>query len=268
MNTVLNFMDKIYSDSSTLSIIYIVGASLLFVFIVLLIFSLRKPNEKKSEKILDEPIIDKKEELNSEKTEVSKIEEKVEIENVLEKENVVDNSSTEKKDLSSILDNVEIKEETKQDIIEEEKALEIPNLSSDIPDVDEFVDSIVKKTYEKNEQFSSVFVGENTSTIKLDKVLDKMNVEEDIKNDIVPDDEKSIKNETIAEEDNNVKEEINNIETSSKLDALKKSLEDKKVEVNDKQNDLKAKLEGLKNNKEIKEQKINLNDLANKLKKD
>ena len=59
MNIMLNFMDKIYSDSKMLSMVYIVGACLLFIFIILLIFSLRK-TDKKEPKIIEEPKIDDK----------------------------------------------------------------------------------------------------------------------------------------------------------------------------------------------------------------
>ena len=69
MNIMLNFMDKIYSDSKMLSIVYIVGACLLFIFIILLIFSLRK-TDKKGPKIIEEPKIDDK--TNEIKEEVKK----------------------------------------------------------------------------------------------------------------------------------------------------------------------------------------------------
>ena len=270
MDTVLNFMDKIYGDSSTLSMIYIVGAILLFVFIVLLIFSLRKPNDKKIEKIMEDPTVKDEPKVETQDKEIVVDSEETKIESVIKTEPV----ETENKDLSSILDSVEKKEEVIEEKIEEvkqeEKEVEIPNLSSEIPNVDDFVDNVVKKTYEKNEQFSSVFVGDNTSTIKLDKVLDKMNVEEDIKEEIVPEDEKTVvKEENIEEvplndveekkEDKKEREE-NNI--NSKLDALKKSLEEKNKEVSNKQDDLKAKLENLK---KTNENKINLEDLASKL---
>ena len=54
MDIMLNFMDKIYGDSNTLSIIYVVGSVLLFIFIVLLIFSLRKSDKTNEPKILEE----------------------------------------------------------------------------------------------------------------------------------------------------------------------------------------------------------------------
>ena len=56
MNTILSFMDKLYSDTKTLSIVYVVGAVLLFIFIVMLIISLRKPKDEP--KIIEEPKID------------------------------------------------------------------------------------------------------------------------------------------------------------------------------------------------------------------
>ena len=58
MNTVLSFMDKLYSDSKTLSIVYVIGAVLLFIFIILLMVSLRKTDKKEQPKIIEEPKID------------------------------------------------------------------------------------------------------------------------------------------------------------------------------------------------------------------
>ena len=58
MNTVLNIMDKLYSNSDALKIVYVVGAVLLFIFVVMLIISLRKPEKEKEVKIIEEPKID------------------------------------------------------------------------------------------------------------------------------------------------------------------------------------------------------------------
>ena len=128
------------------------------------------------------------------------------------------------------------------------------------PDVDEYVDKIINKTYEKQEQFSSVYV---TSTVNLEKVLDKMNVDDDIKEAIVPEEEKTIKEEikeaTIVDEpvENEMKEPVLN-----NLDILKNKMEEKKKEMSNKQDDLKSKLDALKKEKE---EKTNLDDLKNKL---
>lgn len=271
MNIVLNFMDKIYGDSSTLSTIYIVGAVLLFVFIILLIFSLRSPDKKK-QKILEEPNIDK--DINKQE---ESVEEKIKEENII-KEEIVEENNAEiepikvgENELSSILDKVDVKspEQTK-DEIKETKEIEIPNLSSEIPDVDEYVDNIVKKTYEKNEQFSSVYVNDNTNTVKLDKVLDNLNVDKDIKEEIVPIEEKTIEEEKSIEEDNLKLQDETKITKEKKennlsnLDELKASLEKKKEEVNTKQDDLKSKLENLNNNKPSNET-LKAEDLLNKL---
>ena len=259
MNMILSFMDKIYSDSSTLSIIYIVGAILLFVFILLLIFSLRKPNNL-GEKIIEEPNMD----------EDTKKEESVTVDtNIVSEEDVVLQEEKEetKVTLSNILDKSEERIEEKdfkENIEIKEEEIELPNLSAEIPDVDEFVDNVVKKTYEKNEQFSSVYVSDNTSTIKLDKVLDNLIVDESIKEDIVPVEEKEIisdKNENCEE----VRVEVKEPEKIDKLDSLKKALNENKKNVNLKQDDLKSKLENLKNNNS-KKSVLKEEDLLNKLK--
>ena len=286
MNTVLGFMDKLYGDSTALTVVYIVCSILLFAFIILLIFSLRKPKEDKKINIIEEPNIDDKT-VNDKTVKIDEVpvktnefEKNVKVEEneedkkgiadilnkTLEKENVEENK------LSDILNKVEkpsekiVDEEIKT--IEEDDEIEMPAICKEIPDVDDFVNNVVNKTYEKNEQFSSVYVGDNTSTIKLEKVLDKMNVDEDIKEEIIPEEEK-IENKKQEEPKEEGREE-----KSSKLDnldALKKSLEEKKKNVtekqntNDKQEELKAKLDLLKNNTSSK---INLDDLASKLKKD
>ena len=166
-------------------------------------------------------------------------------------------------------------ENTQEELVDENM------LASSIPDVDSYVDNIVKKTYEKNEQFSSVYVGDNTSTVKLDKVLDKLNIDEDIKKEIVPEEEKStpkeeikeeketIENidrveeqdeiksldslkETLEEQKEEVKESTSVESTNSSLDNLKAALEEKKKEMDLKQDDLKNKLDMLKKMKENK----------------
>jgi len=58
MNTVLNIMDKLYSNSDALKTVYVVGAVLLFIFVIMLITSLRKPEKEKEVKIIEEPKID------------------------------------------------------------------------------------------------------------------------------------------------------------------------------------------------------------------
>ena len=89
MNTVLSFMDKLYSDSKTLSIVYVVGAILLFVFIILLMVSLRKSDKKETTKIIEEPKIDEPKE---------KIEEtKVESKEILKEEPTINNESINNK---------------------------------------------------------------------------------------------------------------------------------------------------------------------------
>jgi len=269
MITLLSFMDKIYSDTKTLSMIYIIGSILLFIFIILLIFSLRKP-DKKSTKIIEEPNIDKKEEaVEKEKEEIKEQKEEIQAE-------------PENNKLESIL-NISEKQEIKEEKIEQ-KEEKIENISAEIPSIDDYVDNIVNKTYEKNDQFSSVYV--DTSTIKLEKVLDKLNVDDDIKEAIVPEDEKTQNKEEIkkvpsdykldalkgsleAKKDNiNKLEELkksleekkvnNNLD---KLENLKKSQEEKKKSVNNKHDDLKSKLDAIKKNNNTNK----LDDLKNKL---
>lgn len=323
MDTIMSFMDKIYSDTKTLTIIYIVGAVLLLIFIIMLIVSLRKPSPKKMKtKILDEPKINKeqvdtKEEVikeeNKETDDLSaSIEDKKEdivkenITPIEEEQKEIKEESVEEKEenpISKALDNVENKDI--MNTVEEKEEIK-PNVSAEIPDVDEFVDNVVKKTYEKNEQFSSVFVGNNTSTIKLDKVLEDLNVDEDIKVDIVPDDEKTIVKEEPKQEEKEIEEpnvlvetepiieevkeetvntpiipEIDPVAIDNKptaadltvnepkensvngLEDLKKAMEEKKKEVNLKQDELKSKLAGLKTEK--KEDVMKAEDLLNKL---
>lgn len=280
MNTILNIMDKLYSDSKTLSIVYVVGAILLFVFIILLMISLRKPDKKEKQKIIEEPKIEEDNnilEINEEKKEEPKEEvSNIDIENNKETEEIkpLDQSIFEK---TVIIPLDEIKQEksiedvltkAEEHVLEEETAdnKTLENISAEIPDVDEFVDNVVKKTYEKNEQFSSVYVGDNTNTIKLDKVMENLNVDEEVKETIIPEEEKTIVKEEPVEESNEINSTGNNEaekgeestdkeetkteeqETNNSLDDLKKALEEKKKEVELKQDDLKAKLESLKKN--------------------
>ena len=250
MMTLLSFMEKIYSDTKTLSMIYIIGSILLFIFIVLLIFSLRKPANKTT-KIIEEPNINNneaqeelKEEGNNATDEPKEeiIEENKELEIKKEKSNLENILNvTEQKEVPKVQE--EVKAQPK---VKEEPKEEINNISSEIPSIDDYVDNIVNKTYEKNEQFSSVYV--NTGTIKLEKVLDKLNVDEDIKEEIIPEEEKI--EESVKEIDNKLdtlktaleekKQEENN--SLDKLESLKKSLEEKRNNVNNKQDDLKNKL--------------------------
>lgn len=268
MMTLLSFMEKIYSDTKTLSMIYIIGSILLFIFIVLLIFSLRKPANKTT-KIIEEPNINNneaqeelKEEGNNATDEPKEeiIEENKELEIKKEKSNLENILNvTEQKEVPKVEEEVKAQPEVK-----EEPKEEINNISSEIPSIDDYVDNIVNKTYEKNEQFSSVYV--NTGTIKLEKVLDKLNVDEDIKEEIIPEEEKL--EESVKEIDNKLdalktaleekKQEENN--SLDKLESLKKSLEEKRNNINNKQDDLKNKLEALKNTNSNK-----LDDLKNKL---
>lgn len=264
MNTLLSFMDKIYSDSKTLSIIYVVGSILLFIFIVLLVVSLRKPEKKEETKIIEEPKIDEE---PKEESVVEEKKEEIKEEETIEKEKSIDQSIFEK---TVIIPINELEKESKEDniqkaldIVEEvkdepkEEKEDMNNISAEIPDVDDYVDNIVKKTYEKNEQFSSVYVGNNTSTIKLDKVMENLNVDETVKENIIPEEEKTVEPEVeeetkLAENaQESVEKEVVKIQEPTKensLDALKKALDEKKKELNSKQDDLKAKLESLKNN--------------------
>lgn len=302
MNIMLNFMDKIYSDDKAMTMVYIVGAVLLFIFIVLLIFSLRKPSKKDNVNIIDEPKDDKKGEVKEDTKEdsINKEDEKKEetIEktenvveevkkdetskldnNVVETENVAeDNKDTNIFEKTTIipLENVKVNENelSKEENIEKaldnaskehkitpeiNEKIDDSKISTDIPNVDEFVDNVVKKTYEKNEQFSSVYVGDNTSTMKLDKVMDQVNMDKDVKKEITGVDNTLDDNEKIKEEESSldIKEEsasdLVKDEIPSKLDNLKEALEEKKEE------ELKK--------EEVKEETtaINKEDLLNKL---
>ena len=274
MNIMLNFMEKIYSDTKTLSIIYIVGAVLLFIFIVLLIFSLRKSDKKEKPKIIEEPSDSKKEEQKEETKEIeSKFEEKTEDiskEKEIKEEEINDKSIFEKTTIIP-LDEIDTDSEalTKEeniekalDNVENMKTIEKTdkpideNISADIPDVDEFVDNVVKRTYEKNEQFSSVYVEDNDDTIKLDKVMDDLNVDSDVKEALV---DTVTKEENIDDSSEKVIiEDVEDIETKAptsineplekedKLANLKKALDGDKVDINLKQDKLKSKLDSLK----------------------
>lgn len=266
MNIMLNFMDKIYSDTKTLKMVYIIGAVLLFIFIILLIFSLRKNDDKKEDKkivkIDDEKHDDKKDETedsnivneknNSVLDESDKKNEKVdEVEeskengkkeedsNIFEKttiiplENVVNDKQelSKEENISKALDNVESMKAL--DTEEKKDDTDYKSLSDQIPDVDDFVNDVVKKTYEKNEQFSSVYVGDNTSTMKLDKVMDQVNLDNDVKKELTgvsdTSDEKKIEEKELSSEDNtSTASELVNDEIPTKLNNLKEALEEKK----------------------------------------
>lgn len=330
----MEFLDKIYSNEKLFAMVYIVGAILLLIFIIMLIVSLKKPKTKKlNSKILEEkskkqeetvePItppvevetkteepapVQEPNEINKEETKENiVIEEKTDVEEpkveepkVETTENISEAKETTESEntISKALDNVENKDIMN---IEPETIEPKVSLSSEIPDVDEYVDKVVKKTYEKNEQFSSVFVGDNTSTIKLDKVLDDLNVDEDIKVDIVPEEEKTVvpdettelpiliqeqKEDVVKEtkpleidpdilegretnqevevvEEKVEESEVKTQDTLSNLDDLKKAMEMKKNSVSSKQDELKAKLAGLKPEK--KDDVMKAEDLLNKL---
>ena len=100
MITMLSFFDKLYSDTDTLRMVYIVGAILLFIFIILLIVSIRKPDKKKS-KIIEEPKIDE-----DNKTEVEKEETKTVNESATKESEVKDETESkieeEKEEISSL----------------------------------------------------------------------------------------------------------------------------------------------------------------------
>lgn len=285
MNIMLNFMDKIYSDDKAMTMVYIVGSVLLFIFIVLLIFSLRKPSKKDNVNIIDEPKDNTKDEVKEEtiektenvveevkKDETSKLD-IVETKNVaednkdtnifekttiipLENVKVNENELSKEENIEKALDNASKEHKITPEINEK---IDDSKISTDIPNVDEFVDNVVKKTYEKNEQFSSVYVGDNTSTMKLDKVMDQVNMDKDVKKEITGVDNVLDDNEKIKEEESSldIKEEsasdLVKDEIPSKLDNLKEALEERK------ENELKK--------EELKEETtaINKEDLLNKL---
>lgn len=317
MNTILSFMDKLYSDSKTLSIVYAVGAVLLFIFIILLMVSLRKGDKKETTKIIEEPKIDdeptekidetkeeskentktesnlvseaKQDEKDNEEKNEQSLEQSIFEKTVIIPLNEIDKTTSREENIAQALDNVEKIEEKIEPSVEEKTKEKVQELSKDIPNVDDFVDNVVKKTYEKNEQFSSVFVGNNTSTIKLDKVMENLNVDEDVKESIVPEEEKSEIPKTIEPEITNkevLEKEIeipapasksiedvvetpkvveSNIDTTVSLDNLKNALEEKQKEVSTKQDDLKAKLEGLKKEHPKSNETMKAEDLLNKL---
>lgn len=293
MNLMLNFMDKIYSDDKTMTMIYIIGAVLLFIFIVLLIFSLRKPS-KKDIKVMDVPkddtLKDKVEEKGNEKVEVvdtntdtkeevitkeenTTLNEKANIEepkekdkNIFEKTTIIpldnikpnENELSKEENIEKALDNVNNIEQIKPKVEETKEEIN-DNISTEIPNVDEFVDNVVKKTYEKNEQFSSVYVGDNTSTMKLDKIMDNVNLDKDVKKEI-----------TGVEDDTelpNLKDKINEMKEEKELGIEETTASDLVVdEIPNKLDNLKEALEE-KKQEEVKTETtaINKEDLLNKL---
>ena len=288
MNTVLNIMDKLYSNSDALKTVYVVGAVLLFIFVIMLITSLRKPEKEKEVKIIEEPKIDdipvvdnvevKKEEVIVEedlkpleeqsifeKTRIIPLDELKKAEEEVIKEQTLSESVNELE--SKVEQVIETENEDKEDVVADSDI--VHELSKDIPDVDSFVDNVVKKTYERNEQFSSVYVGNNT---KLDKVMDSLNVDEAVKESIVPEEEITVevKEEQLVETTNSIETDVDDklsevSENPNSLDALKKALDEKKKEVELKQNDLKAKLEGLKQVKKENNEVKDALELLNKL---
>lgn len=267
MNIILNFMDKIYGDSKTLSIIYVVGAVLLFIFIILLIISLRKPDKKEKTKIIEEPKIeDDKTNINSlndvnvltsetekplEENKVDDVKEKDDIkeesisnQNIFEKttiipinkdnlEKEIDKTYNKEENIEKALDNAEnmsAPEEKKEEV-------DVSKLSSEIPSVDDFVDDVVKKTYEKNEQFSSVYV-DNTDTVKLDKVMEDLNVDKDVKENLAP---TEVKEEVELPKETEIKVEEKNTTLDNKLEEV----EEKEPNNTSNLDELKAKLNNL-----------------------
>ena len=293
MNTVLNIMDKLYSNSDALKIVYVVGAVLLFIFVVMLIISLRKPEKEKEVKIIEEPKIDDipvvdNVEVKNEEVIVEEDLKPLEEQSIFEKTRIIPLDELRKAEEESVIEETTVGEDVIVDTvsiendIHEDVALEtvieegkednnpIYELSKDIPDVDSFVDNVVKKSYERNEQFSSVYVG-NANNTKLDKVMDSLNVDEDIKESILSEEEITVEaiEEPIVETTNSIETDIDDkgpevSENTNSLDALKKALDEKKKEVELKQNDLKAKLEGLK---QVKKEKTVLNDAEELLNK-
>ena len=287
MNIMLNFMEKIYSDTDTLSIVYIVGAVLLFIFIVLLIFSLRKSydegnKEDKDVKKDDSIKENKKEEIIVEDKNEEKIDETINEKDFEKADKTIDdNNEEEKVDEQSIfekttiipLDDVSKDEESKNDNVkealdkvEDNKSIEKKentldeSIVNDIPDVDEFVDSVVKKTYERSDQFSSVYVDNNENTIELNKVMDNVNVEDNVKKELLDESDTNKDDEYVVEEETATKEEN---DKPLNLDNLKKALNGDKVDVNLKQDELKNKLDNLK-----KDTKTSKEELLSKLNKD
>ena len=109
----------------------------------------------------------------------------------------------------------------------------------------------MKKTYEKNEQFSSVYVNDNT--MKLDEVMDKINLDKDVKEELtgssIQEKNESVEEVTEPEDKKEIKEENKNT-----LDDLKTALDNKKEEVKTEttainKEDLLNKLNSLKSNK-------------------
>ena len=262
MNTVLNFMEKFYSDVTTLYIVYIVGAVLLLIFIIMLIVSLRSSSNKvevKKETIEEnkndidinkEAIEDKKDvdtniEVNEDKTVVEEKEE-IDNQNIFEKTTVIPLNEIKPEDLSlnkeetieKALDNasnMEYKEPTNEESKE--------SMVAEIPDVDDFVNDVIKKTYEKTEQFSSVYVdNENKNDDSNNENMPLGETVEDSNNNEVSEN----KDDNYVIDDNSKKEDPKEQNSIINLNDLKNALNEEKTDVSIKQDDLKQKLDSIK----------------------
>ena len=122
--------------------------------------------------------------------------------------------------------------------------------------------------------------------------MENLNVDEEVKDNIVPEEEKSVETknvevQSVISEETSAVNEVSNeeeielpkveekietpqvvekkLENTVSLDGLKKALEEKQKEVTIKQDDLKAKLEGLKQTQPKSNETIKAEDLLNKL---
>ena len=253
MGIIFNFMEKLYSDTNVLSTVYIVGSVLIFILILILIFSIRN-TEKKEDKteIIEEVDSDSNlseethsnEEVDAEnniKDEEIKGENKEEIDekNIFDATTIIplddikpnDEKVSKEENIDKALDNVENKEVVS--VTNEEET----NISSQIPDVDQFVDDIVKKTYERHEERKEVEPSE--------PIIEKE-----------------------AEENNNELNEKEDEKHEVNLDNLKKALDGDKVDVNLKQSELKEKLDSMKNKSNEATSAEDLLDKLNKIREE
>ena len=205
MNDVLNILDSLYGNSRVLSIVYIVGAILLFIFIFMLIATLRKTDNNETKIIEETNDIDKKEENITENNNIEPVnpfEEKnmYKMSEEKDEEDINEQSIFEKTTIIP-LDEIETEDNEKYEVESKEDFINsLSNLDSEedttkeIPNGDNNIEASDKKTFESNAQFSSVFLNkEDTKEYDLD-IPEEDNVDVNTKQDELKEKLESLKN--------------------------------------------------------------------------
>ena len=198
------------------------------------------------EAIEDKKDVDTNIEVNDDKTVVEEKEE-IDNQNIFEKTTVIPLDEIKPEDLSlnkeetieKALDNVsnmEYKEPTNEEPKE--------SIVAEIPDVDDFVNDVIKKTYEKTEQFSSVYVDNEKKND--DSNNENMSLGETVENNDNNEIVLENKEDNNIINDNNIKEDKKEQNSIINLNDLKNALNEEKTDVSIKQDDLKQKLDSIK----------------------